>query len=763
MPPVSDLVQDSKLETTFYERCTQHVYHVPGANPRQRKMRREERWERCRNLGAGTFGTVWLEKLIVDGGEGRYRAVKEIKKEMQLPGAIDYNRELEAIAKFSHQKYNICFVKSLGWYESPECIFIAMEYFPLGDLQNYLSSPLPEKDTQQIIFQVLEGLSFMHDNGFAHRDLKPKNILIQSKDPVWWVKIGDFGISKRVGEGLPALQTFTGTPGFLAPEILAQHGLFGDYDFGVGKEYTVAVDIWSLGEIAFRALTREQPFPVRFLEAYVRGASPFPVGVLQAHGVSEEGCGFLTGLMAPMPEDRLTARDALSHIWIESQEQSPPTASAEAHRYPFSTFWNLADEANTVSRSSSTKEETAPSLEPPTTEASASWSSVDTAPKPSILEDLAFTEVPPAMAQPRRSTRRTTANSVNYRMAGLWPPDNISRGISTVAFSPDGKLVAASLNKAVRLWDITTKVVRCTFDDHWDEVYVVVFSPDGKLVASASWDKTIKIWDAATGVVCYTVDVRSDRVCAVAFRRVVGNHKRVELDISSTITVGGSAAGSDHYLLSGLSAMGYATYFYAIPFSLDGERTSIYDHRGETVKMGLLDSAVGVMHRTFKDRVYPITFCPNGLTVASASRGGKVKFWIPSPRGETSTLKFDPDRVYAMAFSPDGHLVATASRNKTVRLWSYTTAALRRTLKGHSDRVSAITFSPNSKLVASASWDKTVRLWDSATGALRYTLKGHLDRVYAVVFSPDGKLVASASRDSTIRFWDSATGAATTF
>jgi serine/threonine protein kinase len=67
----------------------------------------------------------------------------------------------------------MCFVKSFGWYESPEYVFIAMEYFPLGDLQPYLLSPLPEKDVQQITYQILEGLLFMHDNGFVHRDLKP--------------------------------------------------------------------------------------------------------------------------------------------------------------------------------------------------------------------------------------------------------------------------------------------------------------------------------------------------------------------------------------------------------------------------------------------------------------------------------------------------------------------------------------------------------------------------------------------------------------
>ena len=149
------------------------------------------------------------------------------------------------------------------------------------------------------------------------------------KGPDWWVKIADFGITKRAIEGLTALRTQTGTPAFMAPEVLGFHHP-GD---GSNESYTNVVDIWSLGVITFLILTGETLFKdQRRLCQYVLGGFMFPAGSLLANKVSAQGIDFVRSLMAPMSKDRSKAMECLQHPWLKSLTKTP---EIQSQRYDF--------------------------------------------------------------------------------------------------------------------------------------------------------------------------------------------------------------------------------------------------------------------------------------------------------------------------------------------------------------------------------------------------------------------------------------------
>ncbi|KAI0205576.1 kinase-like domain-containing protein [Astrocystis sublimbata] len=96
------------------------------------------------------------------------------------------------------------FVQLLGWNEDlkNQRYYIAMEYVAYGDLESNLRNPKDgwvwtESSIKTVAEQILEGLQFIHKELIAHRDLKPKNILVSSLDLSPRVKIADFGVSKR--------------------------------------------------------------------------------------------------------------------------------------------------------------------------------------------------------------------------------------------------------------------------------------------------------------------------------------------------------------------------------------------------------------------------------------------------------------------------------------------------------------------------------------------------------------------------------------
>ncbi|KAJ4329243.1 hypothetical protein N0V84_000369 [Fusarium piperis] len=233
------------------------------------------------------------------------RAVKEVKKFVVVGQELDYTRELEAIMKFSNDKVDIC---SPGWYELEDAVCITMEYFELGDLQQYIDTPLRESEAREITDQILEGLAFMHENEFIHRDLKPANIMVVDKSPEWFVKIADFGISKRRHHDTSLLTMQRGTLGFAAPEVI---GSTSD------QSYTYSADMWSLGAMVYRILTSKMAFSsMGDLFRYAHGKLEFPAGPLNSCNVSQRGQNFILVLMESCPESRGSAASARNHPWM---------------------------------------------------------------------------------------------------------------------------------------------------------------------------------------------------------------------------------------------------------------------------------------------------------------------------------------------------------------------------------------------------------------------------------------------------------------
>ncbi|KAJ8058627.1 hypothetical protein OCU04_012803 [Sclerotinia nivalis] len=303
-------LNDWKLQTSFDGPHFIHTsYQADWENGRRRKEIVEE-WQNEGTLGRGGFGKVSLQGEV--NGDGK-RAVKELEKYKMRRDGVDYKKELVALIQFSREEFarEKVFVQFFGWFENDESVFLAMEYFPLGSLDNFIDeNTMREKDVQIICIQVLGGLASMHERGFAHRDLKPGNILVAQKSPNWWIKIGDFGLAKRSTNDT-VLQTVMGTPGYIAPEIYI--------DMKSAEEessiYTNAVDIWSFACMAYEMMTFRLPF-LGFADrrAFCKGG-PFPENPLRFRA-SEEGIAFIKRALVPDPKARSTAIELLEDSWI---------------------------------------------------------------------------------------------------------------------------------------------------------------------------------------------------------------------------------------------------------------------------------------------------------------------------------------------------------------------------------------------------------------------------------------------------------------
>ncbi|SMR55716.1 unnamed protein product [Zymoseptoria tritici ST99CH_1E4] len=705
------IVLRSQLEVfrnpTGKNKITHHVHYVKGQNGRlETKI---EAWEKVKELGEGGHGQVHLEHCVRDDGTAVQQAIKMIKRRPEY----DWTQELRAIALFSMPKFNDFFVESFGWYELPsdDHIYISMEFFPHGDLGQYLDRSLPEHEGRMIISQMLRALEFMHERGFTHRDLKPANIMVANVGPEWWVKLADFGICKRTMTGGTELRSMAGTMHFIAPEILRL--LYDDQK--TPDAYTNSVDIWSIGVIAYLVLTKVIPFPaVGDLARYVRHEVAFPAERLRNASISESGCTFIKRCLSVIPSQRPEANEASKDFWIEPSNPSPGPVDVEG----------IAGDGRDPSVSSTT----GPSVY---NKENASLSGM---PSKHLTAPSTFS----AAWNTERSTGTIVPETLMSKSSGSGTPvlmdGHSGETASAAVVATDAIMSRQALNTLAKPGRTHVQGI-VTLTGHKAPITSASHSSDGKAVTTASLDGTIKVWTAKTGRL-HSTTKNGDRVrfCDVS-RAPNGELQRLTIhEIDNR--------GLTMSLWEGYPGM------------------TLLDNPGMASWVTATTAGLAIL-------------APNGaFIVASSSKQGRVAANLhiidTITRHELQRLEVvQPGSTPVFALSQSGtRLIALVNGHDSfkpiVRLWNTGDWAVRAEFRP-SGNVTALATSPDGSLVAlglrsgnesylqvwTVAYDDTPQAINLATMQPQKTWTASAD-VLHVALSSDGRHVAAAVHDHSI-------------
>jgi len=624
--------------------------------------------------------------------------------------------------------------------------------------------------------KVCDTLRYAHSRGVIHRDLKPDHIALGEFGEVIVLDWGlakvrgrpDFGrdlLRERVEEYREAADLTTsasalGTPGYMAPEAAR----------GRTEEVDERSDIFSLGAILYRILTRRLPYPAyHFAETGDGELDEEPVRAFEAEpGIPEELSRICAKALAVARETRYGEVDQLARALRDWRRDS--TIDSEVTALLREASGAMADPGDlTLPRLDRVSALCARALQlrPDDVQATELSRRAEEARGEVLLERerkvrsrlLKRVAVPFLLVAVLAivtawflEARRREAVGAEARIAAAL------RSARALALAQASEMVeendpmlslllAREAGRSAPLFPVVSRLhaavsrsrEREILTGHTDRVNTARFSPDGKRMLTASDDETARLWDA-TGRLVAVLGEHEDRVRFAAFSPDGDRIVTASDDMTARLWTGD---GTPVAVLRG-----HEDYVVFATFSKSGRRilTVSWDR---TARLWNADGKPLAVFRE-PDGVPAAAFLPDGSRVVTASRSGLAHFWREDGT-LAATLTGHTDSITALAISPAGDRILTASRDGTARIWDLAGREITR-LTGHDAGINAAAFSPDGGRIATGAEDGVAILWQTDGTRLR-VLGGHDRRVNAVTFSNDGDRLAAAADDGRIVVW----------
>lgn len=270
---INSKMGDLRLSDPEKHLIKQEIFHKEAENLRSRRRRISVfDFEPISIIGKGAFGEV---RLVRNKLTGEVQAMKKMsKQEMIKKNQIMHVRAERNVLAFADNPWIVDLKYS---FQDENSLFLVMEYLPGGDLMTVLMKRdiLPENEAKFYIAELILAVESVHKMNYIHRDLKPDNVLIDSKGHI---KLSDFGLCKNTQggvEGVPVRRinedegaggggvggkgteykrsrvlafSTVGTPDYIAPEVFSKQG------------YNESADWWSVGVILFEMVVGYPPF-----------------------------------------------------------------------------------------------------------------------------------------------------------------------------------------------------------------------------------------------------------------------------------------------------------------------------------------------------------------------------------------------------------------------------------------------------------------------------------------------------------------------